>query len=84
MKNVTFSLESLARQKNITLRFESAEDEIMIMYEADKLEKIMSNLLSNAFKFTPEGGSVSVAVAVGSSKESKTAYHADGQGCRKR
>lgn len=73
LKNITYSFESLAKQKNIALRFKSADEEIMIMYEDEKIEKIMSNLLSNAFKFTPAGGRVSVEVAIHNQTESKAA-----------
>ena len=33
-------------------------DEIKTWFDPDKLEKIAGNLLSNAFKFTPEGGKI--------------------------
>ncbi|MBN1339566.1 MAG: response regulator [Bacteroidales bacterium] len=58
------AFESYARQKNIDLSFHSVKDEIIIHADRDKIEKILSNLLSNAFKFTPEGGRISVKISI--------------------
>lgn len=54
------SFESLARRKNITLKFEAEQENIPLFVDCDKIEKILNNLLANAFKFTAEGGSVNV------------------------
>ncbi|NIS38700.1 hypothetical protein GWN26_11585, partial [Candidatus Saccharibacteria bacterium] len=64
LKSVTFSFESLAEQKNITLKFDSEKNNIHVEFEADKMEKVFYNLLSNAFKFTPEEGKIEVEVSV--------------------
>jgi len=62
LKSLTYAFESLALRKRIILRFQTTAEEIKLYHEPDKIEKIMHNLLSNAFKFTPEGGSVLVRV----------------------
>ena len=64
VKGIVYSFESLAERKKIILRFKADAKEIMLYFDRDKIEKIVTNLLSNAFKFTPEGGKVSVQLAV--------------------
>lgn len=52
----------LAKQNSIDYTFESANEEIFIYADRDKLEIILFNLLSNAIKFTPKGGSVGLNI----------------------
>jgi len=58
------SFHSLAEQKNIELEFESTENPLVLDYDPEKLNHILSNLLTNAIKFTPEGGKVHILVEV--------------------
>jgi len=58
------SFNNLSEQKHIELAFRSRIKELNTYFDKDKLEKIMFNLLSNAFKFTPGYGQVSVSLAV--------------------
>ena len=62
LKVFTLSFTSYAERKKITLKFNSSEDEIIAYIDKDKIEKIITNVLSNAFKFTPEGGRIEVTV----------------------
>jgi signal transduction histidine kinase/DNA-binding response OmpR family regulator len=61
-KVLVASFDSLAesRKINFSKNIRISLDEIW--YDADKLEKIISNLLSNAFKFTPPGGFVDLSI----------------------
>lgn len=47
-----------AKEKDITMRMEGLEGSFLMKLDSDKLDKIVSNLLSNALKFTPKGGSI--------------------------
>lgn len=60
LKNIIHSFELLAQQKNINLKFTAPNEDILYEFDHDKLEKVFFNLLSNAFKFTPEGGLISI------------------------
>ncbi len=51
-------------KKNIKFSFSTSEENIYMRFDKDKVGKIINNLLSNAFKFTPEGGSVSVDLSL--------------------
>ncbi|WPP50706.1 hybrid sensor histidine kinase/response regulator transcription factor [Catalinimonas niigatensis] len=62
IREIVYSFSDLSENKNIALDFHSAIGEIMTHFDKDKLEKILFNLLSNAFKFTPEHGTVQVKV----------------------
>lgn len=52
----------MAEQKNIRYLFQTSVDSQMISFDADKIDKIITNLLSNAFKYTPEGGQIILSV----------------------
>ncbi len=54
------AFSSLAESKSIHFSIELPEEKIGAYFDRDKLEKIINNLLSNAFKFTQEGGAVSL------------------------
>jgi len=62
LKGLVLSFLSLAERKKITLQFNTIEDNLNTYIDTEKVEKIITNLLSNAFKFTPEGGKVEVTI----------------------
>jgi signal transduction histidine kinase/DNA-binding response OmpR family regulator len=57
------SFESLADQRNIELGFKSMANEYLLWVDAEKIRKVLANLLSNAFKYTRKGGKISVKIS---------------------
>lgn len=62
LKALTLSFTSYAERKRIQLNFTSDSNEIIAYIDKDKMEKIFTNVMSNAFKFTPDGGKIKVAI----------------------
>lgn len=54
--------QETAKLKNITYTFFAETPSILLWFDQDKLEKVFFNLLSNAFKFTPPGGKITLSV----------------------
>ena len=62
IRTLVYSFSSHAEQKSISLEFSAIENDIQVYIDKEKLEKIVTNILSNAFKFTPEGGRITVTI----------------------
>ncbi len=62
LRETVASFSNLSEQKHVELIFKTRIEELNTNFDKDKLEKIMFNLLSNAFKFTPGNGRVSVSL----------------------
>lgn len=60
LNSIKQSFDAYAQQKQIKLKWESPIDTLFVYYDADIIEKCVTNLLSNAFKFTPEEGIIGI------------------------
>ena len=63
LRGIVLSFSSMAERKHIAFDLHAEQDRLDLYFDPDKLEKVFYNLLSNAFKFTPEHGTVHVHVA---------------------
>ncbi|MEM8908986.1 MAG: ATP-binding protein, partial [Bacteroidota bacterium] len=62
LRYLTDSFHSYANGKNLSLRFFSNQEQLLMDHDPEQVKQIMTNLLSNAIKFTPAGGEVKVRV----------------------
>lgn len=56
------NFDSVAERHQIDFLFETEKEELYLWVDADKYEKIVYNLLSNAFKYTPDGKMIKVFI----------------------
>ena len=63
-----------ARDKNIEFRTHGLEDIFLMWADADKIEKILNNLIGNAMKYTPAGGKVDLDLDVISCQEAQSLF----------
>jgi CheY-like chemotaxis protein len=60
VEQIVNSFSDFKESKSITLEFLPDEKKLFMQFDRDKIEKILLNLLSNAFKFTKNGGAIKV------------------------
>ena len=51
-----------AKSKNVTFTYEHDAQELPVWIDRDNFDKVIVNLLSNAFKFTPAGGEIKISI----------------------
>lgn len=62
VKEIYLSFEELAKKRGIKYTFEDVDKQVDVWFDPVQMQKVVFNLLSNAFKYTDEGGSIKVGV----------------------
>ena len=65
LQNIFDVFASNAQSRNIDYQFAHEPERFDAYVDADNMDKIVMNLLSNAFKFTPDGGKITLALVPG-------------------
>jgi ligand-binding sensor domain-containing protein/signal transduction histidine kinase/DNA-binding NarL/FixJ family response regulator len=60
IEDIIFSYEELSLQKSIILKFTHSEPKYLSWIDPEFLDKVLFNLLSNAYKYTPEKGNITI------------------------
>jgi signal transduction histidine kinase/DNA-binding response OmpR family regulator len=60
LRYMTESFQTYANGQNVSLQFFSTVDYLEMDFDAEQIKQVMTNLISNAVKFTPSGGAIKV------------------------
>ena len=60
VNDIAIAFSDMARKKSISLNVSSKINGLKIWYDVTMLDKVLFNVLSNAFKYTPENGSIHI------------------------
>lgn len=62
VQQIANSFQVLARKKSISFFVNTRFERLSVWFDVDMLDKVLFNLLSNAFKFTPDNGVISITI----------------------
>ncbi|GAA0716268.1 two-component regulator propeller domain-containing protein [Aquimarina litoralis] len=62
LKEIYLSFNEFAKAGSYIYTFETSSEDIKVYFDRYKLERVFYNLISNAFKYTPEGGEINVRI----------------------
>ena len=68
IEDVKTNLTETAKQKNLELKLSIQEDLPAVYIDTDRIEQVLSNLVSNAIKFSPEGSYITISAKTINSK----------------
>ncbi|RKR14422.1 two component regulator with propeller domain [Maribacter vaceletii] len=63
LENIKLSFEELAQERNINYQFTSKNDNYNMWFDEIEMKKVILNILSNAFKFTPSNGKIIISIS---------------------
>lgn len=62
IKEIGNSFQDFALKKNITYSIQTLDEDISVWIDREQMQKVFMNLLSNAFKFTKENGTIEISI----------------------
>lgn len=63
IENIKLSFEELAKEKEVKYTFKPLETSLDVWFDQIEMKKVILNVLSNAFKFTPKKGKITLVVS---------------------
>ncbi len=72
MKVIFTDFQYLASNKNIDYSFSSSHEEFIYYFDTDKIQKIVNNIIANAFKFTRVNGKIAVRLIIDEERKTFT------------
>ena len=63
VKDIMQSFKNLATSRKIDFQIDSQDDSMNLWIDQDNFDKIIFNILSNAFKYTPDNGRISISIS---------------------
>jgi ligand-binding sensor domain-containing protein/signal transduction histidine kinase/DNA-binding response OmpR family regulator len=79
LEEIFIAFSDMATEKNINIQFMHASNTIEVYFDKRQIEKVVFNLLTNAFKFTPAGGNISLEL-IDKKNEVQLRFVDDGKG----
>ena len=68
IEQVTRTLSQRLEEKNITLEKNFESEKCVALFDYDKIQRVLYNLIDNAYKFTPENGKITITIGHGKLK----------------
>jgi ligand-binding sensor domain-containing protein/signal transduction histidine kinase/DNA-binding response OmpR family regulator len=62
LNEIFLSFTEFAKDGGYTYSFSTSDEEILVYYDRNKLERVFYNLISNAFRYTPKGGVIAIYI----------------------
>ncbi|RMG63159.1 MAG: response regulator [Calditrichaeota bacterium] len=80
LRSLVGAFEPLAEQKGIQLCFQTDRTSLPVQFDSHRLEDAFRNLLSNAFKYTPAGGRITLSLEQGAGRAIRIRVQDSGEG----